>query len=152
VGATTRVHWFFEAPRERVYAALIDAEAISRWRVPEGMSAHVEELETRPGGRIRVSLTYDDDARAGKTDGATDAYRGRYVELVAPERIVEALEFDTGDPNLRGVMRIEITLREERGGTLLEAVHDGLPEGVSPEDNQLGWEMSLAKLAALVEG
>jgi hypothetical protein len=30
-------------------------------------------------------------------------------------------------------------------------VHDGLPPGLSPADNELGWRLSLAKLAALVE-
>jgi uncharacterized protein YndB with AHSA1/START domain len=29
---------------------------------------------------------------------------------------------------------------------------EGLPRGLSPADNETGWQMSLAKLAALVEG
>lgn len=109
------------------------------------MTAEVHELEARPGGRIRLSLAYDDGS------GPEDIYRGRFVELIAPERIVQVLELETTDPALRGVTRVEITLREESGGTLLEAVHDGLPEGVSPRQIELEWEMSLAKLAALVE-
>jgi hypothetical protein len=31
-------------------------------------------------------------------------------------------------------------------------VHDDLPPGVLPADNELGWRMALDKLAALVEG
>jgi uncharacterized protein YndB with AHSA1/START domain len=145
VGATTRVHRFIGAERERVYAAFVDPEEIPRWRAPDGMTAEVHELEARPGGRIRLSLAYDDGS------GPEDIYRGRFVELIAPERIVQVLELETTDPALRGVTRVEITLREESGGTLLEAVHDGLPEGVSPRQIELEWEMSLAKLAALVE-
>jgi hypothetical protein len=30
-------------------------------------------------------------------------------------------------------------------------VHDGLPPGLSPADNETGWRLSLANLAALVE-
>jgi hypothetical protein len=30
-------------------------------------------------------------------------------------------------------------------------MHEGLPPGVSPADNEIGWQMALAKLAALVE-
>jgi len=30
-------------------------------------------------------------------------------------------------------------------------VHENLPPGLSPADNELGWTMSIAKLAALVE-
>jgi hypothetical protein len=33
----------------------------------------------------------------------------------------------------------------------LVAVHDGLPAGLSPADNETGWRMALAKLAALAE-
>jgi hypothetical protein len=37
------------------------------------------------------------------------------------------------------------------GGTEILAVHDRLPPGLSPADNEAGWRSSLAKLAALVE-
>jgi hypothetical protein len=60
-------------------------------------------------------------------------------------------EFETADPALRGEMTITITLVDADGGTDLHAVHDGLPPGVAPADNELGWRLALAKLAALVE-
>jgi hypothetical protein len=41
---------------------------------------------------------------------------------------------------------------EAEGGTDIVAVHDRLPRGLSSADNELGWQMSLAKLAALVKG
>ena len=49
---------------------------------------------------------------------------------------------------LRGEMTITFTLADAGGGTEILAVHDGLPAA----DNGTGWRMSLAKLAALVEG
>ena len=36
-------------------------------------------------------------------------------------------------------------------GTDIFAVHEGLPPGLSPADNETGWRMALAKLQALVE-
>ena len=59
--------------------------------------------------------------------------------------------FETADPALRGEMTITFTLGDADGGTDLLAVHDGLPPGLPPADNETGWRMSLAKLAALVE-
>jgi hypothetical protein len=44
-----------------------------------------------------------------------------------------------------------ITLSDADGGTELIAVHEGLPDGVSPADNEAGWSEALARLAALVE-
>ncbi len=43
------------------------------------------------------------------------------------------------------------TLADADGGTDVLAVHDRLPRGLSPADNEAGWRSSLAKLAALVE-
>ena len=48
-------------------------------------------------------------------------------------------------------MTLTITLTDADGGTEIFAVHDGLPPGLSPADNEIGWRMSLRKLAALVE-
>ena len=67
------------------------------------------------------------------------------------ERVVEVDEFETEDPALRGEMTITITLVDAGGGTNLLAVHNGLPPGVSSADNETGWRMALAKLAAFVE-
>jgi uncharacterized protein YndB with AHSA1/START domain len=115
------------------------------------MLAVVEELDPQPGGRIRMTLTYEDPAAAGKTTAHTDTYSGRFMELVPGRLVVEMLEFESDDPALRGEMTITISLRDHHGATELTATHDGLPAAVSEEDNRLGWEMSLAKLAALVE-
>jgi uncharacterized protein YndB with AHSA1/START domain len=70
---------------------------------------------------------------------------------VPDEKVVEVVEFETADPALRGEMSITITLTDAQGGTRVDAVQEGLPPGLSPEDNELGWRMSLAKLAALAE-
>jgi uncharacterized protein YndB with AHSA1/START domain len=150
--ASTRIARHLDAPREKVYAALIDAQAVSRWKVPDGMTARVHSFDGREGGSYRVSLTYDAPTSSGKTTAHTDTYHGRFVTLVPNERVVEAVEFETADPALRGEMTITTILSDAAGGgTDLVAVHDGLPPGVSPADNETGWQMSLAKLAALVE-
>ena len=149
--SSTRIRRHIRAPRERVYRALLDAGAIARWKVPEGMTCHVHEFDAREGGAIRVSLTYDAPSGAGKTTPHTDTYHGRFVELVPNERVVEVDEFETTDPALRGEMTITISLADADGGTDLVAMHEGLPPGVSPADNETGWRMALDKLAALVE-
>jgi uncharacterized protein YndB with AHSA1/START domain len=149
--AATRITTIIGAPRDRVYAALLDPVAVARWKVPAGMTSAVHEFDAREGGGIRVSLTYEAPDREGKTEGRTDTYRGRFVTLVPDELIVEADEFETDDPALRGEMTVTIRLSDAPAGTELVAVHDGLPAGVSPADNELGWREALARLAALLE-
>jgi len=149
--ASTRVTRFIAAPRQRVYNALVDRDAVARWRFPAGMTCEVHEFDASEGGAIRVSLTYEEPDRTGKTRGRTDTYRGRFVRLVPNELVVEADEFETDDPALRGEMTSTITLSDADGGTELLAAHEGLPPGVSPADNELGWNEALARLAALLE-
>jgi uncharacterized protein YndB with AHSA1/START domain len=150
---STHVTRHIAAPRSAVYRALLDRDAVARWKVPTEMTSEVHEWEAREGGRLRVSLTYDSPDRAGKSSAHTDTYRGQFTELVPDERVVEVDEFETDDPALGGPMTITVTLTDAAdGGTDLVAVHEGLPSSVRPEDNELGWRESLDRLAALVGG
>ncbi|MDC0720507.1 SRPBCC domain-containing protein [Nannocystis bainbridge] len=150
--STTEITFHIRAPRAAVYRALLDADAVARWRVPPGMTSRVHSFEPREGGAFRVSLTYDAEGQAGKTSAHTDTYHGRFVELVPGRKIVESLEFETTDPSLQGTMTITTTLTDAGdGGTDLRATHADLPPGVAPADNATGWRESMARLAALVE-
>ena len=150
--SSTRISRRMNAARARVYAALLDPNAIAKWKVPDGMTCQVHAFEGREGGTFRISLTYDALTGTGKTTAHTDTYHGRFVRLVPNEKVVEVDEFETEDPAMRGEMTITITLANAAGGTELVAVHEGLPPGVSPADNETGWRMAIDKLAALVEG
>lgn len=148
--ASTRISLHIPARRPRVYAALVDAEAIARWKVPDGMAMVVHAFDPREGGRFRISLTYEEPGLAGKTSAHTDTYHGHFQELVVNERVVEVMEFETNNPEMQGEMTSTVELSDEPGGgTRLVALHEGLPPGVAPEDNEAGWRMSLAKLAQL---
>ncbi len=150
--AATRMVRHLAAPRAAVYRALTDADAVATWMVPTGMTSHVHAFDARVGGRFRISLTYDAATGTGKTSSQTDTFHGRFIELVADRKVVQATEFETADPSMAGAMLITYTLADAAdGGTDLIAVHDHLPPGLSPADNELGWRLSLAKLAALVE-
>lgn len=149
--STTRISQHINAPRTSVYRALLDPRAVATWKVPNGMTCHVHAFDAREGGSFRISLTYDEPTATGKTSAHTDTYHGHFAELVPNERIIEVDEFETEDPALRGEMTITFTLTDADGGTNLLAVHDGLPPGVSSADNETGWRMALAKLAAFVE-
>lgn len=151
--STTRVERRVHAGPERVYALLLDPEAVAEWMVPDGMSSVVHEFDARPGGRFRISLTYDSAAGTGKTTARTDTSRGRFVTLVPGETVVQAVEFETSDPALHGESIITYTLTAADAGAATDvlAVHENLPPGVPPADNELGFAMSLAKLADLAE-
>ena len=141
---------YIKAPRETIYRALVDPNAIAIWKVPTGMTCHVHAFDARVGGEFRISLTYDAPTGVGKTTAHTDTYHGRFAELVPNERVVEIDEFETEDPALRGEMKITIQLVDKDGGTEVVGVHEGLPPALSGADNELGWRMALEKLASFV--
>jgi uncharacterized protein YndB with AHSA1/START domain len=148
---STRVSQFVKAPRPAVYRALLDADAIAKWRVPTGMRSHVHEFDAREGGSFRVSLTYDAPGPAGKSAAHTDTYHGHFAELIPAERVVEVLRFETDDPALGGAMTMTTTLTDVDGGTQVVIEHEGLPDSVPAADNETGTRIALANLAALVE-
>ncbi len=149
--ATTEVSRLIRAPRSLVYGALLDPEAVRRWMVPDGMTSEIEIFEPWEGGTFRISLTYDLPTTAGKTTSQTDSFHGRFAELVPDTKVVQIVEFETEDPAMLGEMTITYTLADAADGTHLAGLHENLPPGLDPADNELGWSMSLGKLAALVE-
>jgi len=149
--SSTRIRQHVNAPRAVVYRAFLDPTAVATWMVPTGMTSRVHAFDPREGGSFRISLTYDEPTQAGKTTAHTDTYHGRFVKLVPSEKVVEVVEFETTDPAMQGEMTITIDLADADGGTDVIAVHDGLPPGVAPADNDMGWRLSLGKLAALLE-
>lgn len=148
---TTRVEQHVRAPRSEVYRALLDADAVGRWRVPDGMTSTVHEFAPHEGGSFRVSLTYDAPDQAGKSSAHTDTYHGRFVELIPDSRVVEELEFETPDPALAGTIKMTTTLSDAPGGTTVTMEHEGMPDAVPADENELGTRMALARLARLVE-
>ena len=119
--------------------------------VPDGMTSEVHEFEGREGGVFRISLTYDDPQQAGKTSGPTDTFLGRFAKVVPDSEIVQVVEFQSDDPSMKGEMKITYLLEDRDGGTDVTGIHEDLPPGLSGADNELGWSMSMDKLAKLVE-
>ena len=149
---STRVFQHIKAKRADVYRLLVDPTAIAKWKVPDGMTAHIHVFEPHEGGAIRVSLTYVEESATGKSFEHTDTYHGRFVRLVPNEQVIEVDEFETADPALQGEMVSTITLTDAGGGgTDVVGLHEGVPSGVSIADNETGWRMALGKLATLAE-
>ncbi|GAA2470216.1 SRPBCC domain-containing protein [Winogradskya humida] len=90
------------APIDRVYAALVDPEALTGWLPPDGMSGRFERFDAYPGGSYRLVLTYADASAAhGKTTADTDIVEAEFVDIVAGARVVQAVTFVSDDPARR---------------------------------------------------
>ena len=125
---------FIDAPPERVFELLTDAELLIEWMAPEA------ELDARVGGQIRW------------THLEGDSVIGNFAELVPARRVVFTFGWDRPDVAVPpGSTTVEIDLRPARGGTQLRLVHRGL-SGPMADAHAGGWTNYLARLAALAEG
>lgn len=140
--STVTLHRVFSAPPERVYRALLDAEALAKWIPPHGFTCKVFELDAKVGGRYRMHFT-------NLGNGHSHAFGGQYLELVPNERIVHTDVFE--DTNVPGEMRTTITLKTVSCGTEVNIVQEGIPAMIPVEGCYMGWQQSLQLLALLVE-
>ena len=142
-----------KAPREALYRAFTDPDALVIWLVPGEMTGTVHEFDGRVSGGYRMSLFYpaSEQVYAGKTAEREDRYTARFVELAPPTRIVQAIRFETEDPAFSGEMTMTVTFEDRDGGTDVTVLFENLPPGIRPEDNDAGTRSSLEKLARYVE-
>lgn len=110
------------------------------------MSSHVHEFRTYVGGKFRISLTYYEPTRTGKTSAHTDTYHGHFVELVPNEQVAQVMAFESDDPAMQGEMTLTFVLRDADLGTELTVTHRHLPLGIAAADNEMGWLMALENL------
>ena len=96
---------WFDAPARLVFEAWSRPDLFQRWWVPRslGMTLHACEMDVRTGGTYRLNF------------GEGLDFFGRYLEVVAPERIVWTNE-EGGEG---GGSVTTVTFEERDGGTLL---------------------------------
>ncbi len=151
--SVTHVARIIKARPEALYGAFVDPEALVAWLPPPGMTGVVHAFDGRVGGGYRMSLFYEPTQQAlpGKTSANEDRVDVRFVELVPPRRIVEAVNFVTTDAAFMGEMTITVTFDEVSGGTRVTMLFANLPPGLRPEDNEAGARSSLEQLARRFE-
>ena len=152
VPRTDRASLLVDAPTSRVFAAFVDREDLLAWLPPGGMSARFEHFDPRPGGSYRLILTYLDPAGSpGKSSADSDVVEVRYVEIVPGARVVQAVDFVSDDPAFAGTMTMTWAVRPADGGSFVEIIAEGVPDGISAEDHAAGLASSLENLARHLE-
>lgn len=150
---TTHNSRIIKATATVVYGALTDPKAMEIWQVPGEMVGKVHSFDLREGGGYEMSLFYPDTEKkmTGKTSKKEDRFSARFIELNPPEKIVEAIKFDSEDAGFSEEMMMEITLQPADEGTKVTFLFKNLPEKINPKDNEAGTISSLEKLAKYVE-
>jgi uncharacterized protein YndB with AHSA1/START domain len=151
--STTRNSKTIHASAEKVYQAFTDPKALEQWLVPGKMTGKIHQFDLRVGGGYEMSLFYpDSDSESrGKTSGKEDRYSAKFIELDAPRKIIQAITFESDNPDFSGEMIEEAVLVPEGKSTRVTIIFKNIPTGIKPEDNEAGTNSSLKKLARYVE-
>ena len=130
----------FDAPRERVWSAWTDPEAIEQWLCPEEFSVEFAEGDLRPGGRWRSGMR--------SPDGDAFVVCGEYREIVPPERLVftHAWEDEAGEPGHETLVTVLLEAVGDRTSLTFSQV--GLASVESRDSHEEGWNEVLDHLAS----
>jgi uncharacterized protein YndB with AHSA1/START domain len=100
----------FDAPRELVFQAFTDPELIPQWWGQRNTTTIVDKMDVRPGGGWRFI--------SQGQNGEEYAFRGEFLEIVPPERVVQTFEFEP----IPGHIVTDAANFEERNGKTLVTV------------------------------
>ena len=139
---TVKLHRVLKAPPARVYKAFLDADGLAKWLPPFGFTCKVHHLDARVGGTFKMSFS-------NFNSGNGHSFGGEYLELVPDEKLRYTDKFD--DPNLKGEIVVEVSLKKVMCGTELHVTQSGIPDAIPVEMCYLGWQESLVQLGTLVE-
>jgi uncharacterized protein YndB with AHSA1/START domain len=128
----------FPHPREAVFRAWTDPEAVAAWWGPEGCTASVFEMDVRPGGAWRTGILV--------SEGKEHFVGGVYREVKAPERLVFTWAWENvGDSRHETVIVLEFF---DRGGATELVLTQTRFESVESRDqHNKGWSSSFNCLA-----
>jgi uncharacterized protein YndB with AHSA1/START domain len=151
--STTHNSREIQASPEKLYKAFTDPHALEVWMAPGDMTGKVHHFDLREGGSYEMSLFYPgtDKHSKGKSGAKEDRYTSRFVELKPHKKIVEVITFDSSDRRFAGEMTMEVTFEPHGKSTRVNMVFKNIPEGIQPEDNEKGTELTLEKLAKYAE-
>ena len=143
-----RLTRLFHVPRERLFAAWTDPEALMRWFSPSGdYSTPSAEVDLRVGGRYRIEMK--------AADGSLYTATGLYHEVRPPERLVFTWAWEGSRCGGRGLTEFYDTLvtlefRTIASGTELTLIQERFPNTEERDRHRSGWTGCLDHLARLL--
>jgi uncharacterized protein YndB with AHSA1/START domain len=131
-GEPLRASVRIDAAPERVFEYFVRPEAMVRWMGDYAL------LDATPGGEFTLDIN-------------SVPVRGRYLEIEPPSRLLISWGHAGSDLLPPGSSTVEVRLRADAGGTLVEIVHRDLPD-LEARKHSVGWRIFLGRLAIAAPG
>jgi uncharacterized protein YndB with AHSA1/START domain len=135
---TLRLTRRFTAPRERVFRAWTEPEALKRWWIPkQGFSVPEVAIDLRAGGGYRVTMQ--------NPAGERFALTGTYREVRPPERLVYTWRWEGTREGGRETL-VTVEFRDLGAATEVTVVHELFPDAAACARHRDGWSGCLDRL------
>ena len=130
----------FDAPRSLVFAAWTESEHLERWQnAPQGFTITTHESDIRTGGGFRICMR--------SPDGTEHWLQGKYLEVIAPERLVFTHAWLNAEGKPGPETLVTITLTERGNQTELTLRQTGFKSIEARDGHNLGWTSTFDRLA-----
>ncbi len=134
----------FDAPRERVFKAVTDANHIPQWWGPRMLTTTIDKLDLKKGGLWRFVQR--------DPQGNVYAFNGVYHEVKPPERLIYTFEFE-GVPG--HIVLTDVNFEEQGGRTTMTEKSVFMSgedrDAMLADDMESGATESMERLAELLE-
>ncbi len=132
----------YSAPREEVFRAWTEPEALKRWFAPsDEFSTPIAEVDLRVGGAYRIGM---------KPPDQEDMFIvvGTYREVQPPERLVFTWSWEEGMDV--GETLVTVQFRDLGGSTEVVLTHELFPNEQARDKHNEGWSGCLERLEKIL--
>jgi len=141
-GIAFRLQRRFEKPREIVFRAWTDPEALKQWWCPQGWIPAEVDLELRVGGSYRIGMR--------RLSGGAPVYvRGSFLEVDPPEKLAYTWEWVNAFEQMPRT-RVTVQFLAEGSTTIVSLTHEDLPEIPVCLQHRNGWIAALGRLGEVL--
>lgn len=128
----------FNAPRERVFDAWTNAEALRQWFMPEGTTIKDAEVDARLGGTYKITAIH-------KEMGELVVF-GTYKEFTRPERLQCSWTWEEDDKADEHETLLTIDFNALGEKTEMVLTHSNLRNQESRDNHEHGWTSTFSSL------
>lgn len=129
-GTTLSLKRIFAAPREKVFHAWTDANALKKWfHVGEDWTTPLCEIDLRVGGTYRIGMQPPDS-------DSPYVVQGTFREVKPPEKLVFTWSWEGEDPY---ETLVTVFFRDVGGKTEVELRHERFPNSEERDKHSEGW-------------
>jgi uncharacterized protein YndB with AHSA1/START domain len=138
-----RLERLIPVPPERLFELWTKPEQIVQWFGPDGYDVPSHEIDVRPGGKWRTTMS--------APDGGKHTVSGVYRVIDPPRKLVFTWGWDN-DKGVRGhETEVTVTFAAAPGGTRLTLIQQQFESATSRDQHSHGWLSSFVCLERLAK-